>query len=195
MNQVELDIAIHAIENNSFSNGPGRRMVLWVQGCTLNCPGCFNPETHSPTTGNLIKFNALLQHIKKHQANIEGITISGGEPLQQIPAVSALCQEIKKQTKLGIIVLTGLTYAEALTLPLFHSLTSFTDLLIAGRFIQNKKIKSGLRGSSNKTYHFFTKRYNQTLIENTQDSEIIIKPNGEIVITGIDPLVWVDHET
>jgi anaerobic ribonucleoside-triphosphate reductase activating protein len=195
MNHLALDISIHAVEYNSLSNGPGNRMVLWVQGCTLNCPGCFNPETHQPNRENLTKITALLHEIKKHQKNIEGITISGGEPLQQLPAIIALCQLIKQQTALGIIVLTGYAYSEIQTFPLFQPLISSIDLMIAGRFNQHQLLKYGLRGSTNKTYHFFTKRYNQTLLENTKTSEIIIKPGGEIVITGIDPLVWETNES
>ncbi|MGD0006352.1 MAG: 4Fe-4S cluster-binding domain-containing protein, partial [Anaerolineaceae bacterium] len=37
---------LHHFEPLSLVNGPGKRSVVWVQGCTLNCPGCFNPQTH-----------------------------------------------------------------------------------------------------------------------------------------------------
>jgi pyruvate-formate lyase-activating enzyme len=39
---------LHALWPRSRANGPGVRMVLWLQGCTLGCPGCFNPATHAP---------------------------------------------------------------------------------------------------------------------------------------------------
>lgn len=42
---------LHAIEPHSRANGPGLRTVVWFQGCTLRCPGCFNPETHDPGDG------------------------------------------------------------------------------------------------------------------------------------------------
>ncbi len=148
MNALDQDIAIHAIEKNSLTNGPGNRMVIWVQGCTLNCPGCFNPETHNPLSGNLLSVHSILQQIKDQQKNLEGITISGGEPLQQLPVINTLCQEIKKQTNLGIILLTGFTYTEAQNLFLFNSLISTIDLLIAGRFILKQKNKIRSEGFS-----------------------------------------------
>jgi anaerobic ribonucleoside-triphosphate reductase activating protein len=193
MNPFDHDLSLHAVEKNSITNGPGHRLVIWVQGCTLNCPACFNPASHNPNSGNNVKISSLTKQIKDQQPEIEGITISGGEPLQQIEAVSALCDWVKQQTDLGIIVLTGLTYDEARSLPLYGLLTASIDVMIAGRFNHKKLVKSGLRGSSNKTCHFYTDRYTQQQLENTQDSEIIIKPNGEIIVTGIDPLVWASH--
>ncbi len=194
MNPFDQEILIHAIEDNSTANGPGQRLVLWVQGCTLKCPGCFNPATHPLQSGKKIKINTLLKHIKAQAQTIEGLTISGGEPLQQFAAIHALCAGVKQQTELGIIVLTGYSYREARALPLFDSFTASIDLFIAGRFNQSQKIKSGLRGSTNKTYHFFTDRYHRTQLEQTSASEVIIKSNGEIIITGIDPLTWTQHE-
>ena len=38
---------IHATASASRANGPGRRFVVWFQGCTLGCAGCFNPATHA----------------------------------------------------------------------------------------------------------------------------------------------------
>ena len=43
----QVSAAIHAIEPRSRANGPGARFVVWLQGCTLGCPGCFNPATHA----------------------------------------------------------------------------------------------------------------------------------------------------
>ena len=62
---------------------------------------------------------------------------------------------------------------------LFNSLISTIDLLIAGTIQSKQKNKIRSEGvSANKTYHFITDRYNLTLLENTKDSEVIIKPNG-----------------
>ncbi|RME55891.1 MAG: 4Fe-4S cluster-binding domain-containing protein, partial [Deltaproteobacteria bacterium] len=44
-------------------NGPGRRAVVWVQGCSLGCPGCFNPHTHSKGGGRTIAIEVLAQRI------------------------------------------------------------------------------------------------------------------------------------
>ena len=41
-----MRIRLHAFEPASRANGPGPRAAVWFQGCTLGCPGCFNPDTH-----------------------------------------------------------------------------------------------------------------------------------------------------
>jgi len=76
---------------------------------------------------------------------------------------------------------------------LITPIKSTIDLSISGRFIQNKLLKQGLRGSNNKQLHFFSDLYREEQINHIQDGEIIIKPSGEIVISGIDPLVW-EHD-
>jgi len=44
---------LYHYEPLSLVNGPGKRAVVWVQGCTLGCPGCFNPQTHSVAAGKI----------------------------------------------------------------------------------------------------------------------------------------------
>ena len=48
---AEEERAIDALLKGSRANGPGRCNVVWFQGCTLGCPGCFNPGTHDPSSG------------------------------------------------------------------------------------------------------------------------------------------------
>ena len=50
---------IHAIEPRSRANGPGVRFVVWLQGCTLGCPGCFNPSTHAAAGGRELDLASL----------------------------------------------------------------------------------------------------------------------------------------
>ena len=47
----EVSVRVHATEPRSRANGPGARFVVWMQGCTLGCPGCFNPATHDARGG------------------------------------------------------------------------------------------------------------------------------------------------
>jgi anaerobic ribonucleoside-triphosphate reductase activating protein len=80
---------IHAMEPRSRANGPGVRFVVWFQGCTLGCAGCFNPATHSGSLGasrrSLAELYAEID-LAMIGAPIEGLTLSGGEPMQQIQA-------------------------------------------------------------------------------------------------------------
>src|SRR5258706_14960618 len=84
-----VHVRIHATEARSRANGPGARFVVWMQGCTLGCPGCFNPTTHDAGGGREVDVADLAAELAA-TANIEGLTLSGGEPLQQPDAAAAL---------------------------------------------------------------------------------------------------------
>lgn len=73
---------IHGIETDSMTNGDGLRVVLWVSGCSHNCKGCHNPQTHDPDSG--FEFEAkhmVMLHEELSKKHISGITFSGGDPL------------------------------------------------------------------------------------------------------------------
>lgn len=183
-------IRLHAFEPVSQVNGPGKRAVIWVQGCGLACPGCFNPETHDFSGGSLISMNDLLSMIIQEKEGIEGITVSGGEPVYQRRALTRLFQEVRHQTNLSIVVFSGYTLDEfncaAGARPFLESI----DVLIAGRYDQNLRVANGLTGSANKTFHFFTSRYAPRDFKQIPQAEVIISPQGEITFSGIYPLKW-----
>src|SRR3989442_11694395 len=109
-------LRIHGFEPASAANGPGTRAVVWVQGCTLGCPGCFNPSTH-PRAGVESTVDDLFARIAGLGAGIEGVTITGGEPLQPRGPVVALLQRIRAATSLSVILLTRYRWPQAARLP------------------------------------------------------------------------------
>ena len=171
-------------------NGPGPHYTIWVQGCTLNCPECFNPQTHDLLSGIEKEIFYLVKDITKYwlKNKIVGVTLSGGEPLQQIDEVIELTSQIKSQTNLGIIILTGYNPDELHQLPKINLLTKNVDLIIAGRFREKLKIKSGLRGSSNKSYWHISDYYKKSDLNNIPIMEVITNDSGEAIISGIDPV-------
>ena len=90
-----MRLRIHAFEPFSRANGPGVRAAIWVQGCSLGCPGCFNPDTHPFAGGELLAVDDLFRRILALGDAIEGITVSGGEPLQQRRPLLALLQRVR----------------------------------------------------------------------------------------------------
>src|SRR5208337_3096902 len=89
---------LHAFIPASRANGPGLRAVVFFQGCTLACPGCFNPDTH-PFVGTEISVLALAERVVRayREYKLEGVTFSGGEPMQQAPALLELIQTLRQQ--------------------------------------------------------------------------------------------------
>jgi anaerobic ribonucleoside-triphosphate reductase activating protein len=183
-------LRLHAFIPRSRANGPGCRAVVWVQGCTLGCPGCFNPETHDFRGGQWVGVDELFERIRALQGTIEGITVSGGEPFQQRPALLALLQRVRAETDLGVLVFTGYTWDEIQRFRETAALLQCIDVLIAGRYDERLRLARDLRGSANKTVHLLTPRYGLHDLQLTPVSEVIIEPDGTVVISGIDPLRW-----
>jgi anaerobic ribonucleoside-triphosphate reductase activating protein len=181
-------LRIHHIEPFSRANGPGWRTVIWFQGCTLGCPGCFNPETHLPAGGSLTSIAEILARLQAAQPEIEGVTISGGEPLQQKDALIELLTQIKQSTNLSVVLFSGYTFGEIQKMPKSRQFLPMVDILLAGRYDPSRRLASGLIGSANKTVHFFSSRYTIADLSNVPEAEVIIKDNGEIILSGINPI-------
>jgi anaerobic ribonucleoside-triphosphate reductase activating protein len=181
-------LRIHHFLPISQVNGPGKRAVVWVQGCTLGCPGCFNPLTHLNTGGENILIDDLFHQVKLLENQVEGITISGGEPLQQLRPLLKLLAQIRRETDLSILIFTGYSWVEINQMPLARELLANIDVLLAGRYDANQRVAAGLLGSSNKTIHFLSTRYNLTDLQSLPEAEVIIGEDGEIIYSGIDPL-------
>ena len=178
-------IQIHDTLSNSKANGPGSRAVIWVQGCTLNCPGCFNPNTHDKNGGSRKTIDELFTWICSLGNSIEGITISGGEPLQQAKAVLSLLQRIKQETQLSTFMFSGYTKAEIETFPVWPEISKYLDVLICGRFDQTQKLDHGIVSSFNQETLFLSNRYTQQDLDQIPENELIIMPDGEIVTSGV----------
>lgn len=171
------------------AEGPYRRFALWLQGCHLRCPGCCNPELFSPLSGELWSTSQLVNEIyKSHkQVAIEGITILGGEPCEQIDGLNALCSEVVK-LGLGVVVFSGYTVEEARQLAGFSQLFATIDTLIDGRYeAKNPEPANGRRwiGSANQRIIHRSRRYaHSELWEGKNHAEIHITADGEMSVHG-----------
>lgn len=193
--EVDLNLRLHSFAPLSYANGPGTRAVLWVQGCSLGCSGCFNPETHSSDAGALISVEQLFENILALGDSIDGVTISGGEPLQQLRTVSELVHRIRTETLLSILVFTGFRWEEVLRKLKFEShgktnLLNEIDAIICGRFDESLRIARGLRGSANKSIRLLTDRYRLEDFHTQPEAEVVLESDGELILSGIDPLRW-----
>ena len=182
-------IRFHSFKAASRANGPGLRCVVWFQGCTLNCGGCGNPETHQPDPEKFKSVsdvkNLILDAYKKH--HIEGITFSGGEPLQQAEALIELML-FANSLGLSVIISTGYTFDEIAKMNkrINYAISHFSDVVIAGRYDNTQHIGTGFRGSANKEYRFFSEFYHESDFRKITPFEIEINPETfEIELTGV----------
>lgn len=91
LNNIILEIAGWLA--GSFDDGPMVRTVLFLQGCSRGCPGCHNAKTHAHGGGTLCSVAEIVAEAKRLCRN-RHITISGGEPLEQLPALRHLLRAL-----------------------------------------------------------------------------------------------------
>ena len=121
------------INNISHSriNGPGKRLVILVQGCKFHCKGCFNPETHPYTEEHMMDVDELAMLINS-DTDIEGITLSGGEPLDYPKQLIELLRKVSN--RLTVIIFSGYTVPEIRRSPRLMSVVKMADISIVGRY-------------------------------------------------------------
>lgn len=138
--------------------GPGDRFALWLQGCTIKCKSCCNPDLITLFAGKKIKPEELALCAAKYDN--EGITILGGEPLDQRVSLKAFLQKFKELSEQGIILFTGYTWQKINMDPLKLEVATLCDLVIAGPFKEDEAPDTRKWiGSKNQTVHFITQRY------------------------------------
>ena len=133
--------------------GPGRRLGIWFQGCSRRCAGCVSPETWASVKPTL-PVAGLVDSLAGLLARCDGITVSGGEPLEQPAALEALVRLLKRRQDKSILLFTGYAFADAR--PLLRALSPALDAVMCGPFEAALPQTLALRGSDNQTLHCLT---------------------------------------
>lgn len=166
--------------------GPGTRFCIWVQGCSIHCKGCANKHMWNKNKGSLHDVEEIINLISKFKNRIEGITFLGGEPLEQIEAVTYI-SKIAQSMGLTVVVFTGYNYKEISKKDNVKELIKNIDILIDGKYEQNKQdFSRAWVGSSNQQYYYFTDKYNDEIIKQYKNKiEIRIDKNSNISLNGM----------
>ncbi len=179
----DILINAHSIIPSSRVNGPGKRMVVFFQGCAQNCPGCFNPDTH-PFKRSL-KYTSEVLFKECLLPDIEGITVSGGEPFYQAEGLLHLLKTAREEYGLSTVVYSGFTYKQLRSSPICRFCFEFIDVLIDGRYEEPKKEPTLLaRGSTNQRLHFLGNCYKKEDFYMPARAEIVVGRDGTITKTG-----------
>lgn len=177
-------INIYHIHEGSRALGPGLRYVVWVQGCIQDCKGCVSPNSRPITVNQLINTDRLAESIIQKK-DIDGITISGGEPFLQASQLTRLLQIVKKKRPdLTVMVFTGYTLGQ-LNTKKARDFLKHIDLLVDGPYVEGLNDGKGIRGSSNQRLHFLTDKllsYRDELEKGGRNNEIITDVNGTHII-------------
>ena len=124
--------------------GPGRRVGIWVQGCSIECPGCVSRDTWpSPAPGDRIAVSELIARIDRlvdsgPAGPVDGVTVTGGEPFDQADALEDLLTSLgdwlkrRGEPSADLLVYTG--YEEPEARRLAPEAFTLADAVIAGPY-------------------------------------------------------------
>jgi anaerobic ribonucleoside-triphosphate reductase activating protein len=190
---------IHGFVSGSRVNGPGLRAVVYFQGCTLGCRNCWNPATHTFAGQERSVAEVTDLVVAAHQERpLEGVTFSGGEPMQQGEAVLALMKSLRDRLpRLSFGMYSGYSerelssgvywcrseVAQGAKQNIWRSIRSRLDFAVLGRYAAAVPGTLALRTSTNQNLTLFSGRYREQEFE-PQEIEIHIGAQGLVQMTG-----------
>lgn len=170
-------------EEQSWIYGPGSRFVIWVQGCSIHCKGCWNKEMWSFKNRFSISVPDLLAKLRNEEKLIEGITILGGEPLDQFEEVCQLLSSCRNNG-LSTMVFTGYEMNEIIEKGM-KEILNLSDILITGRYDEaNRTLDHQWIGSTNQQIHYLSERYKACSQVDSNYVEVIIDEFGSVSFLG-----------
>lgn len=190
---------IHQILTHSRVNGPGLRAVIFFQGCSLGCRHCFNPATHEHE-GPERSIRSIVRQIEAaHCATrLDGVTFSGGEPIEQAPALAVLVPAMKESLPhLSLGLYSGYTERELVDAryfthepvpverkkALWPQIAASLDFAVLGRYVASRPSTEPLRASRNQCLRLLSTRYSEGDFEGPE-VEVHFDSAGLVQVTG-----------
>ena len=152
---------VFGLVQDSIVDGQGLRFVCFVQGCSHNCSGCHNPESHDPNGGTEMTVEEIVSEMRSNPLTC-GLTLSGGEPFEQ----ARECAELAKAAHsygLNVWGYTGymLEYLQIHGNQDQKALLEEIDVLVDGRYVEElRSLSLEWRGSSNQRIIYLRKEKN-----------------------------------
>lgn len=184
-----MEISLSRVHFPVTTLGPGRRVGIWMQGCSIRCPGCISSDTwakKAPRTA----VDELLVLVGSWLKECDGVTISGGEPFEQSLALELLLRGIRKLTTANILVYSGkrlsaLTDEQSVTAGLI-------DCLISEPFELNSPQTKYLMGSDNQRMTCLTPlgrevfgHLNRQSTDSDRRLDVMFDEDGVVWLAGI----------
>lgn len=179
---------IHRLLLHTEAEGPGVRACVWVQGCAHGCRGCFATELWDYSGGTEIRAEELIAQLAPVLDGLDGITLLGGEPMDQADELWRVAKYVRDRGK-TVITFTGYVYEQLLAQadePRLR-LLEYTDLLGDGPFMEDRlDYSQPLLGSSNQRWLCLSGRIPREEIESYRNRfEVRVGADGEIRINGM----------
>lgn len=171
------------------SEGPGKRMAIWVQGCERRCPGCCNVEMQEIRKNIVVDTEDLIKLIEKtaKEDNIEGVSFIGGEPILQAEGLADIAEWCHNEG-ITVLVFTGYLYDQLLNMnnEQVNRLITYTDLLIDGPFLEEEYDEQrDWVGSRNQKVWFLSERYHSGIeYEKKEHTMEVLVSEKDILVNG-----------
>lgn len=178
--------------------GPGNRVGIWTQGCTKRCKGCMSGELQTFDQTKDIPVDLLISIIvsEARRNKCRGITISGGDPLEQSEQLYFLLKGLRSFFT-DVLVYTGYTMDEINNSDSLKRCLQYMDVLVDGRYIERENTgRSKIYGSNNQKIYFFNKK----LVKDYRDYEgqecrlESFIHNDKVITVGIQKRDYTDEE-
>ena len=184
-----MKIALSRLHFPVTTLGPGRRVGIWFQGCSIRCLGCVSADTWAEGRG-ATTVDSVVKAVEPWLREADGITISGGEPFDQPQALQALLRAIPRSSSQDILVFSGHPFEKLASDPSVS--TGRIDVLISDPFLDGTSQTLPLRGSDNQRLHLLTDlgkqrfaRYQAPLEADLRSLDVMFDDNGSVWLAGI----------
>jgi anaerobic ribonucleoside-triphosphate reductase activating protein len=188
-NTTDRLLNIAALCSSTYALGPGRRAVVWVQGCAFHCPGCIAPDWIPIRPARLVRPEDLIDELLA-DPDVTGLTFSGGEPMLQAAGLAQVARLARSKRDLNIICFTGFIRAQLEAVPPgpgVADLLDQVDVLIDGPYIARLNDNLGLRGSRNQKIHYLTDRLAGVDLEGQARKAEVVLTDGQAMMVGVPP--------
>lgn len=184
-----MKIALSRVHFPVTTLGPGRRLGIWVQGCSIRCPGCISSDTWAKMAPD-VEVGELLDHVRPWLHECDGITISGGEPFEQPEALEQLLHAIRQLSGVSVLVYSGLPLEELAASDVVKG--GLVDCLITDPFDASMGQTKYLRGSDNQRMTCLTtlgnevfRRLDRHATDADRRLDVMFDGDGEVWLAGI----------
>ncbi len=187
--ESNTSVLINLIYAPVLTLGPGIRVGVWFQGCSIRCKGCISKHTWEFDKKYKKTISQVIDQINYYSEiyNTKSITISGGEPFDQNSSLYILLKKLKELKFNDILLYSG--YKFNYLQKNYGDILKYIDVLIDGPFIESKKTNKIYKGSNNQRMYILNKslspiyqEYKKQLKNNKL--QVITKDN-EIYLIGI----------
>ena len=182
-------IAISRLHFPVTTLGPGSRIGIWLQGCSIRCPGCISADTWASGRGTT-SVQDVVSAIAEWLPLADGITVSGGEPFDQPDALKELLTQLRAITSADVLVFSG--YAREALERYINEMPGLFDALISDPYLVDAPQTLALRGSDNQRLSLLTplgedqfSSYQRVATLADRKFDLMIDDNGQFWMAGI----------